>query len=52
MRAVGDELREARFYLRDCIGSRDADGVEAMLARGGDERRLERSRVAQKSRLA
>jgi hypothetical protein len=52
MGAVGEELGQALFCLRDRIRPRDADGVEGMLACGRDEGRLEGGRIAQKSRLA
>jgi hypothetical protein len=52
MRPIGEELREPLFRLRNRIRPGDADSVEPMLTRGGDERRLERGRIVQKSRLA
>jgi hypothetical protein len=52
MRAFGKEARELRLDLRGSVGLRDTDRVEAVLARCGDERGLDRPRIAQKSRSA
>jgi hypothetical protein len=50
MGAFGQELVQPLRRLRDRIRPRDADHVEAMVARGLHERRLERCAIAQKSR--
>jgi hypothetical protein len=50
VRAFGEKLRQARRRLRNGIGARDADDIEAEVARRVGELGLER--VAQKSRLA
>jgi hypothetical protein len=52
MRAFGEKRVEARFCLRDRIGSGDADGIEAMRMRGRNEGLLDSRGVAQKSRSA
>jgi hypothetical protein len=57
MGALGEELPQPRRRLRDRIGPRDSDQVEAELARGVRQRRLQRPRVVrrrigQKSRSA
>ncbi len=52
VRAFGEELLEPRLGLRRGIGPRHADGVEAVLARGFDQRGFERGGIVQKSRLA
>jgi hypothetical protein len=52
MRALGKEAAQLRERLRDRVRPRDADGVEAVCARGPRERRLERRAIAQKSRSA
>jgi hypothetical protein len=38
---LGEKAREPRFCLRDRIGARHAEDVEALLARGADERVLD-----------
>jgi hypothetical protein len=48
----GEELRESVFALRDRVGPRHRDGVEAERARLRDEGAFERGRVGQKSRSA
>jgi hypothetical protein len=50
VRAFGEELRQTRGGVRDRIGVRDADDVEAELVCGVNELSLDRG--AQKSRLA
>jgi hypothetical protein len=52
--ALGDEALEMRARIRDGVGPRDTDGVEALFARGRDKLLLDRRRrrAAQKSRLA
>ena len=52
VRALGKEALEPRLRFRDGIGPDNADGIEAMLACCGGERRLEGGRIAQKSRSA
>jgi hypothetical protein len=52
MSALGEKALQPLQRLRDRIGPRDADDVEAVLARGSRERGLERARVVQKSRSA
>jgi hypothetical protein len=52
MCAPRDEPLEALLGKGNCVGPRDADGVEAMLARSLCKRALERRSVVQKSRLA
>jgi hypothetical protein len=52
MRALRDEGLEALARERDGIGPRDAERVEAVRARGVDERGLEMCGIAQKSRSA
>jgi hypothetical protein len=52
MPAFGDESLEALAHLRDGIGPRNAEGVEAVRARGIGERGLDRGGIGQKSRLA
>jgi hypothetical protein len=52
MGAFGQKMLQPFQRLRDRIGPRDADDVEAVLARGSRERGLERDRVVQKSRSA
>ena len=51
VRAVGEEAAQPLGGLRDGVRPRDADGVEAVRARGVGERGLERGR-RQKSRSA
>jgi hypothetical protein len=41
MLALGQEAREPRFGLRGRIGARHAKDIEALLARGADERVLD-----------
>jgi hypothetical protein len=48
----GEELREGMFALRDRVGPRHRDGVEAERARLRGERAFERDRIGQKSRSA
>lgn len=43
MGALGEKAPQPLQRLRDRIGSRDADDVEAVLARGTGERGLERA---------
>jgi len=45
MCALGQELLEPRLGVRRGVRRRDADGVEAMLARGLDQRCLERDGI-------
>jgi hypothetical protein len=52
MRAVGEETLEPGLGLRHRVGARDACGIEALRARLLDQRRLDRGRIGQKSRLA
>jgi hypothetical protein len=52
MGAFGEELAQPIRCLRDRVRPRDADRIEAMVARDLDERRLERYGVVQKSRSA
>jgi len=52
MGAVGEELTQPLARQRDRVGPRDAEKVETVRARNVDERRLERNRIAQKSRSA
>jgi hypothetical protein len=54
MMAGGEELRQARRRLRDGIGRRDANDVEALALGIGDQRGLELAKrlAAQKSRSA
>jgi hypothetical protein len=52
MRAVREETLELRLDLRRRVRPRDAERIEAVLARGGRERLLQRCRIAQKSRSA
>jgi hypothetical protein len=52
MGAVAQKLREALAGSGNRIGPHDADRVEAMLARGVGEPRLDLQRIGQKSRLA
>ena len=52
VRAFGEELLEPRLGVRRGIGPRDADGVEAVLARGFDQRGFDGGGIVQKSRLA
>jgi hypothetical protein len=48
----GEELREGMFALRDRVGPRHRDGVEAERARLRAKRAFERDRIGQKSRSA
>ena len=50
--AFGQELPQALGRERNRIGSRDADGVEAVMTCGCDQRCFECRRIAQKSRSA
>jgi hypothetical protein len=50
--ACGQEMLQPLQRLRDRVRPRDPDRVEAVLARSFRQRRLERCRVAQKSRSA
>ena len=50
--AVGQKAPQPLGRLRNRVGPRDADDVEAVCARGLGERRLERRRIVQKSRSA
>ena len=52
MRAFGQETRELRLHLGGSVRRRNADGIEAVLARGTRERLLQLPRIAQKSRSA
>jgi hypothetical protein len=52
VRALGEETLKAPGRLRDRVGCCYADDIEAVLARGGGERGVERDRLAQKSRSA
>ena len=52
MVAGGEELGEDVFALRDRVGPRHRDGVEAERARLRGERAFERDRIGQKSRSA
>jgi hypothetical protein len=52
MGAVGEEARQPLGGQRNCIGARDADEVEAVVAGGLRERVFQRAGVAQKSRSA
>jgi hypothetical protein len=52
MRTFGEELRQPRRGLRRSIRPGDPREIEAALARDLRQRRLERRRVVQKSRLA
>ena len=52
MGALGQELLQPFRRLRDRVRPRDADGVEAVVARGAHERGFQRGRIAQKSRSA
>jgi hypothetical protein len=52
MGAFGEELLESLRRLRDRIRSRDADDVEAVVARGLRQRGAPLRFIAQKSRLA
>jgi hypothetical protein len=52
MGAFREEAFEVRPHVRGCVRRRNTDRVEAMLACGGGERRLQRTRIAQKSRSA
>jgi hypothetical protein len=52
MGAFGEELAQPLRRLRDRVRPRDADRIEALVARGSRERRLERYGVVQKSRSA
>jgi hypothetical protein len=45
MRAAGEKSLQARRSLRDRIRPRNADGIEALMPRRADERRLERVRA-------
>jgi hypothetical protein len=45
-------LRETFLRLRAGLRRRDADGVEAVTARGVGQRRFQRGRIGQKSRFA
>ena len=51
-RALGQELPQPFERLRNGVGARHADDVEALRARGVGERGLERRGIAQKSRSA
>jgi hypothetical protein len=46
MRAFGEKLREARRGLRDGIRTRDADDIEAEVARRLRQLFLQKSRLA------
>jgi hypothetical protein len=50
--AVGNEPRQPLARERDCVRPRDADGVEAVLARDLREGGLEGGGLVQKSRSA
>jgi hypothetical protein len=50
--ALGQEMLQPFQRLRDGVRPRDADDVEAVVARGLYERGLERYRIGQKSRSA
>jgi hypothetical protein len=50
--AVGEKTPQAVVGLRDGIGLRDADEVEAVRLRRLGQRALERRRIGQKSRSA
>jgi hypothetical protein len=50
MRAVGEEPRQPRFCLRRGIGPRDADNVEALLARPRTQHGLQIFRTRRRSR--
>ena len=52
MGALGEEVLQPFRRLRNRVGPRHADDVEALLAGGARQRGLERRRVAQKSRSA
>jgi hypothetical protein len=52
MGAFGEELAQPLRRLRDRIRPRDADRIEALVARSLDERGLERRAIVQKSRSA
>jgi hypothetical protein len=52
MGAVAQELCETLAGANDRIGPDDTDRVEAVLARGLDEPRLDLRRIGQKSRSA
>jgi len=51
MLAGGEELRETFACLRAGPRRSDADGVEAVAARGLGQRRFQRDGIGQKSRL-
>jgi hypothetical protein len=46
MGAFGEEMPQPLGRLRDRVRPRDADGVEAVSARGAHERRFKRRRIA------
>jgi hypothetical protein len=50
--AFGEEMPQPLGRLRNRVRPRDADGIEANLARGARERCFERRRIVQKSRSA
>lgn len=52
MRAVSDEFFKPFACLRNGIGARDAERVEALRARGFAQRLFEMMRIVQKSRSA
>jgi hypothetical protein len=52
MRARREKLLQPFQRLRDRVGTRDADDVEAMGRCGRGQRRLQTGRIIQKSRLA
>jgi len=43
--AFGEKMPQTLTRSRDRVRPRDADGVEAVLARGAEERRFERRRI-------
>jgi hypothetical protein len=49
---LGDPFVKMGCCVRDRIRMRDADGIEAFIARARDQFRFNGSRVFQKSRLA
>ena len=49
---LGQKLLQARRRLRNRVGRADTDDIEAVFARGIDERGLQRCRIGQKSRSA
>jgi hypothetical protein len=52
MTALGEKLLQASESERNRVGSRDADDIEALCARGVRERGFECGGIAQKSRSA